>query len=175
MVQPDGKAMLILTLAQGESLEAAAQKMVQDFNLKVVESKKENVNGLPALAFVADVQPQQQQQQQQQQQIRVLSYLIQYGGNIYNLMGVAGLNDFNNYGQTFLATMTNFRELIDPQKLNRQPDRIKIKQVPQNGTLAQALRNLQVKDDKITELALLNGMDPDENVNKGMLIKVIEK
>ncbi|CAN5589344.1 M48 family metalloprotease [soil metagenome] len=177
MVQPDGKAMLILTLAQGESLEAAAQKMVQDYNLKVVESKKDNVNGLPALALVADVQPQQQQQQQQQQQaqLRLLSYLIQYGGNIYNILGVSALNDFNNYSQAFLSTMTNFKELNDPEKLNRKPDRIKIKPVRQNGTMAQALRDLQVKDDKIQELALLNGMDPEEKVTQGMLVKVVEK
>lgn len=174
MAPQNGKAVMILTLAQGNSLEAAAQQLLENYQLELVESKKENVNGLPALAFVAD-QKQQQQQQQQQQSLRILSYLIQYEGNIYNIMGVTSVTDFNQFSPTFLSTMTNFRQLTDPEKLNRQPDRVRIRTVKQRTTLGQALRDFQVSDQDIAELAILNGMGVEETVDPGTMIKIIAK
>jgi predicted Zn-dependent protease len=178
MAPKDGKALMILTLGQGESLEAAAQAVVKNNQLAPVESKKVTVNGLPAIAIIADQQQQDQQQQQQQQQqppIRALIYLIQYGSNIYNLMGISTQQDFNNYFPTFNASITNFRELSDPAKINMKPERIKIKPAKQGGTLSQVFSSYQVKEDKMQELAILNGMQLTDKIDKGMLIKIIEK
>ena len=174
MAPKDGKAMMSLSLAPGESLEAAAQQVLQGYGLQPAESKKVTVNGLPAIAIIATPQPQQQQQQQQQQNLRVLMYLIQYGGNIYNLMGVTTSTDFNAYFPLFSATMEGFATLTEPDKLKRQPERIEIKTVPQNTTLAQAFRIFNVKDTRMEELAILNGMQLTDPVQKGMLIKVVE-
>ncbi len=178
MAPKNGKAVMGLTLLAGESLQAAAEEMLKKYQLTPVESRKQEVNGLPALVVVADQQPQSQNGQQQQQQqpaLRTLTYLIGYGGKIYSLMGISTLKDFDTYTSDFRYTMTNFKELKDPVKLNKKPERIRIKEVRQNGTLAQAFRNHQVKEDKIKELAILNGMELEDRVEKGMLIKVLEK
>jgi predicted Zn-dependent protease len=175
MAPPDGKALLVLSLARGESLQAAAQALLEQYQLTALESRNENVNGLPALAIVADQQPQQPEQQQprqgqQQPVVRTLIYLIQYGGNIYNFIGASSSTDFTNYLPVFTNTMRNFRELTDPARINVQPDRVRIKTVPQTGTLAQVLRNLRMPDNRLEELAVLNA-----RIEQGMLIKVIEK
>lgn len=176
MADKNGKALMVLSLAQGESLEAAAQAILENYNLKLVDSKRETVNGLQAIAMVADQQTDQQQQQQQQQPaLRTLTYLISYGGNIYTVLGASALADFNNFLPTFTRTMTNFRPLTDPDKLNRQPERIRIKTATQNTTLAQALRDNRMPADRMQELAILNGMELEDRVTKGMLFKVIEK
>jgi predicted Zn-dependent protease len=176
MAPQDGRAMMMLTLAQGDNLQAAAQQTLQRYNLQALETKNVTVNGLPALAMVADLQPQQQQQQQQQQQpIRTLTYLIQYGGNIYSLMGVTTANDFQAIAPTFSASMQNFREVTDQSIINRQPERVRVKTVKQAGTLADALRSLNTDQKRMEELAILNGMTLTERVDQGMLIKVIEK
>ncbi len=177
MADQSGKAMMLLSLAEGQSLEAAAQALLQKYQFQPVESKKETVNGLPAIAIVADQQQTEQQQQQRQQPpIRSLIYLIQYGGNIYSLMGVSAASDFTTYFPQFNATITNFRELTDPTKINRKPDRIRIKEAKKNQTLAQALQENRVSDaKKMEELAILNGMQLTDQVERGMLFKVIEK
>lgn len=175
MAPKDGKAVMVLTLAQGESLEAAAQQMVQQNKLQVVESQSVQVNGLPALAIVADPQAQQQQQQQQQPALRTLTYLIQYGGNIYSLMGITTRNDFNNYFQTFTGTMQSFKQLTDQEKINRQPDRIQIRTVQQSMTLAEALRANNVMQAQMEELAILNGMELTDRIEKGTMIKIVAK
>lgn len=168
MAPADGRALMMLTLAQGGDLEAAAQRVLQQYQLRVVDSRRTDVNGLPAVVLVAD-----QQQQQQEQGVRTLVYLIQHGQHIYSMIGASSLADFNGYFQIFQNTMGGFSVLNDPDKLNRQPRRVRIKTVQQAGTLAQALGN-QGDQKKMDELATLNGMALSEPVEKGMLIKVIE-
>lgn len=176
MAPADGRAVMMLTLAPGNSLEEAAQAVMQKYQLQVVESRQDQVNGLPAIALIADQQAQQQQQQQQgaQQRIRTLMYFIQYGGNIYNLIGATSQADFNAYAQLFQSSMGTFRELTDSDKLNKQAERVRIKSVPQNGTLAQAMGSLRVDQKRMEELAVLNGMNLNDQVTRGMLIKVVE-
>lgn len=174
MAPKDGKAMMMFTLVPGKSLEEAAQQVLQKYELQAIESQKVNVNGLPAIAMVADQKPkQQQQQQQQQQQVRTLTYLIQYGGNIYSIMGVSHAQNFNAYAQTFTTISQSFKQLTDPAKLNRQPERIQVKPVQQSSTLAQALRSYQTPDNRLEELAILNGMELEDRVEQGTLIKTI--
>src|SRR5690606_21497160 len=102
MVPSDGRALMLLTLAQGSSLEAAAQTAVQNYQINVLDSKQESVNGLPAIILVGDqVQQDQQTQQAAATGARVMMYFIHYGGNIYNLIGASSQNDFNAYAQLF--------------------------------------------------------------------------
>ena len=171
----DGKALLMMMLAQGSNLQEAANGVVQQNNLQVIDSKQLNVNGLPAIAFIAEPKPAQgQQQQQQQQPIRILSYLIQYGGSIYLFLGVSSARDFNQYSQYFTNTMEGFRQLTDQSKLNKKADRIRIKTINSNITLEQALRNYSVTDSKsLQELAILNGMRLTDKITPGTMIKVI--
>lgn len=165
----DGRALMMLTLAQGNSLEGAAQNVLKQYQLNLVESKKINVGGLPAVALIAD-----QAQQQQEQGVRTLVYLIQYGDNIYSMIGASSLADFNNYFQLFQNTMGGFSVLTDQDKLNRQPQRVRIKTVQQNGTLGQALNSYRMDQKKMEELAVLNGMALNDQLQKGMLIKILE-
>ena len=169
----DGKAMMMLTMAQGQTLQEASNAILQRYSLRLLDSKEVSVNGLNAIAFLADQQPQQTSQQQQQEVMRTMSYVIQYGNNLFHLIGVAGSRSFNNYTDEFDNTMRNFRELRDASKLNRKPDRISIKTVTQDGTLQQALRTLNMQEKRFQELALLNGMKLNETVKKGTLIKVL--
>ena len=173
MVPQDGRAVMLLTLAEGNSLENAAEAAVQKFQIKVLDSKKTTVNGLPAIIVVGDQQP-QQQQQQQQQSVRLMIYFIQHGQNIYLLAGASTQADFNAYSQLFQSTMNTFSELNDPSKINKQPERVRVKTVSQAGTLAQAFANLGVERSRMEEIAVLNGMTLGEPVERGMLLKVIE-
>lgn len=174
MAAKDGKALMILFPAEGQTLQQAASAAMQKFSLQSRESRETTVNGLPALAIVADQVAQQQGQQQQAATVRTLSYFIQYGGIIYHLIGVSSVNDFNNYTQLFTNTMQNFRQLTDAAKLNKKADRIRIKTVNSNMTLDQALRNNRVASNRMEEHAILNGMKLTDQVASGTLIKVIE-
>jgi predicted Zn-dependent protease len=168
MAPKSGEAIMMLTLAQGNSLQDAANAILKQYSLEQVEGKQETINGLPALVMVAD-------QKQEEGTIRVLATLIQYGGNIYNIMGISELTKFQNYQTEFSSTMRNFKELKDAEKLNRQPDVVRIKTVPQQMTLQAALQNFNMPEGRFEELAILNGMSLTEQLSKGTLIKVVGK
>lgn len=170
MAPKDGRAMMMLTLAPGKTLQEAGNAILQRYNLQALESKEITVNGLPAVAIVADQKP-----AQQQQVVRTLSYLIQYNDAIYHMIGVTSSNDFNNYLPLFTSTMGSFKQLTDASKVNRKPDRVRIKTVKQNATLEQALRSFNVEQKRLEEFAIVNGMKLTDRVVQGSLIKVIEQ
>ena len=54
----------MMTLAAGNNLQEAANAVLQQNNLQLLDSKQLNVNGLPAIAMVADPKPVEGQQPQ---------------------------------------------------------------------------------------------------------------
>ncbi len=170
MAPEDGKGMMIFTLAQGESLEAAANQMVQDLQLQVKDRRNGQVNGLSALTIESE-----QTNQQSQQSIRIISTLIKYGELIYVFHGLSSPQDFNNYRSQFNNSMQSFKQLTDPSKINVKPERVKIVTVQQDGTLANALRQAGVTSDRFDEFAILNGMQQTDRVTRGTLIKAVSK
>ncbi|MBN3583610.1 M48 family metalloprotease [Algoriphagus aestuarii] len=169
MAPKEGDAVMILTLASGANLEEAANATMENYGLTLVESRKETINGMPAILMVADfVQP-------EANTLRVLSSLIQFEGNIYSLMGVTDISNFNSYQPVFSSTIRDFRELRDSEKLNRKPDIIKIKTVPNAMSLEAAFKYYGIPAERYEELSLLNGMLLTDQLNKGMLIKVVGK
>ena len=174
----DGKALLTMSLAPGNNLQEAASTMLQQNGLRSLESQQITVNGLPAIAIVAEPQPQQQQQGQQQQQqqqpsVRILSYLIEYNKSIYWLLGATSAIDFNQYYPIFKNTMDGFRILTDQSKINKKPERIRNKTISKSATLQQVLKTYNTPDARLNELAILNGMNLTDVVPVGMMIKTI--
>ena len=165
----DGKALLMLTLVPGNSLQEAANTTLQQYKLVPVETRNVTINGIPAIYVIADQQP----EQQGQPVVRTMSTFIQYNGNIYHVIGVSLINDFNNYAAVFENTMQGFRALTDPVKLNKKADRVRIKTLGAATTLAQALRQYNVPENRMEEFAILNGMMLTDNLAKGTLIKII--
>lgn len=175
MAEKQGQAFMIFTLAEGSSLENAAQGLLQKYQLTAVDSKRESVNGLDAIAIIADQGASQQQAQQQQQNVRTLIYLIQYGGNIYTMIGASAKNTFNNWFRLFQNTSTSFSQLNDPDKLNREAERVRIKTVERTASLGNVLSSFQMPQNRHQELSVLNGMDLKDVVERGSMVKVVER
>jgi predicted Zn-dependent protease len=183
MASKDGKAMMLLALGKGKTLEEAAQADAQQYSLKVLESRRTVINGNQALVMLSEQVPQQQQQQQQQagagQQgantVRVLTYLIQYNGVIYALHGLTYASLFNQYAPLFDRTAQGFKSLSDPDKLNRQPERVRVKRTTRVSTFADAMIQLGMPATRLDELSILNGMEKNSTVESGMLLKTISK
>jgi predicted Zn-dependent protease len=174
MAPENGRAMMIFMLAQQKSAQEAAEATLKELKLTVLETKRETVNGLPAVAAISQ-QVSQNQQTGQQQTIKVMSYFIEYGGQVYVFHGVSTDADFNAYALTFESTMKGFNRLTDAARLNVQPTRIRIKKVQQSGTLADAFRYFGVPQNQMNELALLNNLELTDRVQSGKLIKITGK
>lgn len=168
MAPKDGKALMTLSLAAGSSLQEASSSVLKSYGLELINAEETTVNGLNAMRMEAG-------QQQEQSIIKTLSYVIQHGEHFYNVMGIANNNDFNDFVPVFSESMKGFGELKDAKKLNRKPERIRLKTISADATLEQTLKNLKVPDRRWAEVSLLNGMNLSDNVSKGDLIKVLEQ
>lgn len=172
MAPSDGNALMIFTLAKQNNAEEAAQATLKELNLDVLETDARRVNGLPAFVTVSE-QVSQNQQTGEEQAINVLSYFIEYSGSVYVFHGVSSDSDFNSFTGTFESTMSNFDELTDPGKLNVQPKRIRIREVRNSTTVADALRSFGVPQEKLEEFALLNKKEITDRVQAGERLKTL--
>ena len=172
MAAKDGKAMMMFTLAQQKNVDEAAQKTIEQYKLTLLDSKKISVNGLPAVAVVSK-QVSQDQSTGQQQSISVLSYFIEHNQNVYVFHGLSGDADFIGYRSVFESTMTKFSRLTDPAKLNVKPKRIAIKKATKTATLADTFKAMGVPQSKMQELALLNDLELNQQVQAGRLLKTV--
>lgn len=177
MVQPDGKALMLLTLGSGNTLEEVAQNVVKQYNFKVLENAKQTINGNQALVMISQQLANQQEGQTTAQDpkttVQIGTWIIQYNNVMYVLHGMAYQADFNNQFNTFKNVAGGFKSLNDQNKINRKPERIIIKTVERDGTFQQAMQALRVPSNRIDELGILNGMNANDRVTRGMLIKTI--
>ena len=181
MAPKDGKSQMILTLAQGSTLDSAAINLVKQYNLKTLESTRTTINGNSAIVMITQQQPQQQQQGQQQQPqtaantVQLISWLIQYNGAVYVIHGVTTADVFANMLPTFRSVGENFRSLSDPDKLNRKPERVLVKVAPRTGTFGEVMGAMGMPASRLEELGVINSRKPEDQIQRGALIKVIGK
>jgi predicted Zn-dependent protease len=168
VVPENGKALLVFTLSSKKTLNEAAKEIVDNFKLTVQEQKDTKVNGYPAIAMLA-------QQVSTNQSLSLVNYLIQKDGNIYLFLGLSNTADFATYQSQLASSMTGFKRLTDASKINVKPDRVRVKRVPRNMTLAQAFDYYKVPKSDQDQMAILNGMELGDNVQKSSLLKVITK
>ena len=176
MAAPGGKALLILLPAPGATPEEAAQAIAKQLSLQAAEEpRRTTLNGFPALVFVADQVQQDQQTGQQVAGVRVLGHIIQDGKSLYALLGVSAPADFPAYAPQFSSVAGGFQRLTEPDKLNRQPERVRVVKLKLRSNLAKAFADNGVPEKRYEEMAILNGMELNEQVNAGSLLKVVRK
>ncbi len=170
MAPKDGKAMMIFTLAQEKTLDAAANKFVTENKLRKKEDTNLTINGFPAKAIVTE-----QVNEQGAATLNIVTYFIKDSGTIYMFHGLAEPANFLTYKNLFRNTMEGFARLTDQSKINVQPDRIHIESINSPMTLSAALRNAGIKSDLFEEMAIVNGMQLSDQLKRGQLIKVLKK
>ncbi len=171
MAPQDGNALMQFTLSQEQTPGAAANKLVQDAGLQVIERQNTQINGFPTVVLLTD-QTVEAQNGQAGGTNRILSYFIQYGNFIYVFHGMSAQENFNNYVGTFKSTMTKFNKLTDEDKINKKPTRIKVVRVQQPGNLKDVLKDFGVSSNDLEELAIVNGMQLADQIQSGTHLKV---
>ena len=169
MAPKDGNALMLLTLTEAASLEAAANSILEQYSLTQIERKNLTLNNMPVLAMVSE-----QTNTQTNQTIRVLTYLISYNNLIYTFHGVSEKSSFDNMVPFFNQTMRNFKSLSDPAKINKKPRRLSIRTANQNTSLRSLLTSQGVPQDQLEEHAVINGRTLDDAIKRGEMIKVVK-
>ncbi len=172
--EPNGKAAIILEGSAAKTVEEAMLQNIEQNKLQVIEQEKESRNGMTILKAITQID-QQDQATGETSSMNVLHYFIQYNGKIYAMHGLAQSTDFRTYFPIFESCFNSFNKLTDPTKINVKPERIKIQTVATSKSLQQALFQFNMPADRMNDLAVLNGMELTTILQKGELIKTLER
>jgi predicted Zn-dependent protease len=170
MAPEDGNAVMVFSLSTKNNLTQAEQAYMETHQFDVTSRNNRQVNGLNARVVQG-----RQIDEQNQQAINILLYFIEHGGRVYQLLGMAYQQQYANYESNFLRTMNGFDRLSDASKINVQPERIKIVEAPRTTNLRSVLSSNGIPGSRLEEFSILNGMELNSQVQKGTLIKVVDK
>jgi predicted Zn-dependent protease len=168
--------MMFLTLAQGESLEAAANAFAQQYKITVTSSNNLTLQGNLAYELVGHQATEAAQGDipAGTPMVGVKMTLISYEGLMYMILGATEYADMGTYMPHFNGTMKNFKKLSDPEKLGRLPERLGLYTVTQAATLESIFNQKGIPAERHNEWAIVNGMELSETVPSGTIIKVIK-
>jgi len=168
MVDANEKGIILFTLAGTSSAKSAADQFVEKTKAVVAKNEEIKVNGLKTRRLFSEISD-------QSNVLRIQSYFIEMSGNVFVFHGYSSSSDFANYQANFTKTMTGFNQLKDKVKLNVKPDRIKVVNVKNAGTLKDVLNGLKTPEEEHEKLVLLNGINLNDQIKVNSLIKLIDK
>lgn len=170
MAEPSGKALLAFLGVPGNSLDEAAQTLAKQIGITAGNVQRTTINGFPALVFEGD---QAASAQSQATPAHVQSFVIQDGKSMFAFVGLATAATFGTYAPQFASTVQGYQRLTEASKLNRQSERVRIKQAKSATTLSAALTANGVPSRRLEEIAILNGMQLSDRLTAGQLFKVV--
>jgi len=142
-------AVVQLTLAQqSRSAGEAANRFFSQQGVQAGQGGQTTVNGLPAVVVYF-------QGQTQQGVVGGVAAFIEYGGNVYQLLGFSPAQLFNGYEGLFRQVISSFGPENRAEVLNARPNRVSIVRIPQAMTLAQ-FNQRYPSVISIEELAIIN-------------------
>jgi len=165
---PEQDAAILFSLAPGASPAAAAEAFRQESRASLQSSESLQVNGLQAHRLISDLAL-------EQGAIRIASYFIQKDGKMYVFHGYTDPTRFGNYLPAFKQVMGQFNRLTDRAKLEVKPEKLVLRRTTGAGSTRQALGQLGVPRDKLEAMAILNGIQLDDAIPAGTLLKLVAK
>lgn len=168
MGEPNGQAVIQLTLAQAQSAQAAGQALAQQQGVQVQSASAMRVNGNSAYRVEGAAQ-------QQNGNVAFSATFVEYGGNVYQILGLTAVNGFTRYASTFRTTADSFSRLTASRYINRQPSRLEVVTAG-GGTTLQALLQSRSIPLGLTEqeIAIMNQTDLTSPLPSGASVKLPE-
>jgi len=167
--EPNGNAILQLTLVppkEAQTPEDAGSAAAKQEGIQFINGAPLQINGNAAYLG-------RYRLQQESGTVDVLAGFIAYGGNVYQLAGMAPTSAYSSFVSSFDAAIRDFRKLTDARILSVQPDRVRIYRARQGETLRSIVKGQALSRVKLEDLALLNRLDPDQALAAGTPVKLI--
>jgi predicted Zn-dependent protease len=165
----DGSAAVVLQAEKSsEDLASFAQKKAASITgLQYLSDQNMAINGMAAYHQLYNIV------QQDKDTLKLRLSCLRKGETIFYFSALSKALDFGFYDTTFRTVVSSFNELKDPNRLNRQPQRIKILKADGRKSLKDMLNDSGVKKELWPTLAIANGMDVIGFPEKNQLIKIV--
>lgn len=168
MGEPQGQAVIQMTLAQQSTAEAAGRALASQQGVQAQTARATTVNGNSAYRVEGTAA-------QQNGALGFSATFIEYGGNVYQIMGLTSQANLNRYISQFRSTADSFARLTDNRYLNRQPSRLEVTTTRSSTTLQSLLRGRTLPSGlSEEEVAIMNQVQLGETIPSGRRVKLPE-
>ena len=168
ILSADERGAIMFAMAPAATAAEALKSFQKATNVQIIQQSEKQVNGHKALRVLSSMAG-------KTGPLSILSYFIEKDKSIYVFHGFTKEPYFPEFDDIFESTMSGFATLKDRIKLAVQPDRIRIRKVNTEMTLELALKQFNTSQERMAELALVNGKSLTEKVPANSLIKTIDK
>ncbi len=164
---PEKDAVMMMTLEDAESLEAAEEKFFTDTKAKRGRRFETGIRGLQSLGTYFEVDLKDQQPSR-----RILGQVsfIDHDQRIYRLLAYGKDEDYRNHDRTLENAVGSFRRLTDKKILSVQPAKMKLVRLDRAMTLEEFDERYPSTVD-LKQLAILNSAEADTRFERGDYVK----
>lgn len=162
---PRQDAMIQLTLATQASADAALRELASQQGIQVGSGSRTSVNGFPAA--IAGFQA-----ESRDGPIRGIAAFIEYGGDVYQILGYAAASSYASHETTFQRTIRSFDRLTDRSALAVEPRRIDLVRVNGRIDLGSFASRYATSAD-VEMLSLINGVPEAGTLDPGTWKRVV--
>lgn len=167
VVNEDQDAVTIMQIdSKSASPQASVQEFVgqQGFTIKSQDAVENNgLDGYEAIATATT---------EDGTAYQFYVYGVTYGDNIYRFISYSLADKFANYRSNFVETSNSFASLTDQQILNIDPVRLQTMTTNKTADFSAFLPNTLPMDVKAQDVAIVNQVQLDEQVDAGSWIKI---
>ena len=168
MGEPNGQAVIQLTLAQGSTAEGAARALAGQQGVQVQTNRAVSIGGNRAYRIEGAAA-------QQNGALGFSATFIEYGDLVYQIMGLTSANNLRRYVDEFRATADSFDRLTDRRYLDRQPTRLEVTTTRGSTTLQSLLRGRTLPPGFTEEeVAIMNQIRLGDTLPSGTMVKLPE-
>ncbi|RPH37529.1 peptidase M48 [bacterium] len=164
-ISPNQDAMIVISLAKGNSAQAAASEFFSQQGLISQGTRSENIHGLSAVTgqFTA---------QTEQGNLAGQATFLAYNNTVFQILGYGAQQSWGGYASAVSSSIGSFDRLTDPTALAVQPMRMKIVTVPQAMTIEE-FANRYPSAVPVETLALINGVEKGGRLSAGQKAKQV--
>jgi predicted Zn-dependent protease len=172
------KAALLLTAEPStKDLPAYLKEQLQQFSdsqVTELRSGGRRINGLSAIrgSYYVSPKPAEGQTVDEANTNAVDIQCIQKDGTIFTFLGFTAKGDFPNYEPTLDRMVQSFQRLTDPERLNVQPTRLRVRKVDQSVPLQTYLQTNNIPDKRWKRISFMNSVGLGNALVPGQLLKI---
>jgi predicted Zn-dependent protease len=163
---PNGDAAIQMTLVQQTSAQAAAQALATQQGVQSSGARSTTINGNRAATVEGTATT-------QQGALQFTATFIEYGGAVYQILGIAPQAAFAQNERAFRQAGQSFARLTESRYLNRQPTRLDVTTTSRGASIQSLLRGRTLPGGVTAEdVAIMNEVDLAEALPAGRSIKL---
>lgn len=162
-LSPEQDALMAVTFARESSARAGLDAFARQEGVEIGQTSTQSVGGFPAVwaEFRARAQ---------QGTLRGVVTFLEYGGNVYRIMGYGPEQAWSRNARTVTSSIGTFRRETDADVLAVQPKRIDLVDLDRTLSMSEFMSRYP-SDAEMRTVALINQTSPDGSLSGGTLAK----